>query len=76
METEITGDDTAFWGFVLEKIRQKVNRKLYGTQPEFQGVYRITKRPESKFFLSFTIPDWEKYGVNGLCRFCIDTPIR
>jgi hypothetical protein len=28
----------------LEKIRQEVNRKLYGTQPEFQRVYRITKR--------------------------------
>ena len=28
----------------LEKIRQEVNLRLYGTRPEFQRVYRITQR--------------------------------
>jgi hypothetical protein len=28
----------------LEKMRQEVNKRIYGTRPRFQRVYRIVKR--------------------------------
>lgn len=28
----------------LEKIRQQINKKVYGTRQGFQRVYRVTKR--------------------------------
>lgn len=31
----------------LEKIRQQINKKIYGTEQGFQRVYRITQRASS-----------------------------